>query len=251
MSNMARDMRIQTVVVIIAMDQEAAPIIKHLGLRRTIPDPFGDTVPADCYSGGYNGALVHIIVHGLDKKHGVSAVGTVPAAVFAHIAIDKFKPELLINAGTAGGFKAKGAAIGDVYISTALAYHDRRIPLPGFEEYGVCLTKSPEMPHLRAALPYKSGVVSSGNSFDCPPQDMEMIQKNDASVKDMEGNAVAWVADMASVPFFALKAVTDIVDGGKPTAEEFMENLGAAAAAIQKAVPEVLDYVIGKKFSEL
>ena len=33
--------------------------------------------------------------------------------------------------GTAGGFKRKGAAIGDAFISSQIANHDRRIPIPG------------------------------------------------------------------------------------------------------------------------
>lgn len=32
----------------------------------------------------------------------------------------------------------------------------------------------------------------------------------DASVKDMEAAAVAWAAELYSVPYFALKVVTDI-----------------------------------------
>lgn len=36
------------------------------------------------------------------------------------------KPDLVINAGTAGGFKKHGTAIGDVFISTRVKNHDRR-----------------------------------------------------------------------------------------------------------------------------
>jgi hypothetical protein len=35
------------------------------------------------------------------------------------------------------------------------------------------------------------------------------------------------------------------------TQEEFLENLSAAAAALQSAVPQVLEFVAGKKVSEL
>ena len=35
----------------------------------------------------------------------------------------------------------------------------------------------------------------------------------EASVKDMEAAAVAWAAHLHACPMFALKAVTDIVDG--------------------------------------
>lgn len=44
--------------------------------------------------------------------------------------LQAFKPDLLISAGTAGGFKAQGGTIGDVYISKAVMHHDRRIPIP-------------------------------------------------------------------------------------------------------------------------
>ncbi len=64
------------------------------------------------------------------QVHGVDNVGTVPAAVTAYLAVHEFKPDLVISVGTAGGFKSKGAAIGDVFLATAFANHDRRIPIP-------------------------------------------------------------------------------------------------------------------------
>ena len=54
----------------------------------------------------------------------------------SHSAITHLKPDLVINAGTAGGFKQKGGRVGDVYIGTLHAHHDRRIPIPGFSDYG-------------------------------------------------------------------------------------------------------------------
>jgi 5'-methylthioadenosine nucleosidase len=49
----------------------------------------------------------------------------------------------------------------------------------------------------------------------------------------------------------AIQVVTDIVDGDRPTAEEFLENLGAAARSLQEAVPKTIDFVAGKRLSEL
>ena len=40
------------------------------------------------------------------------------------------RPDLILSVGTAGGFAARGAAIGDVFVATGFANHDRRIPLP-------------------------------------------------------------------------------------------------------------------------
>ena len=82
-------------------------------------------------------------------------------------------------------------------------------------------------------------------------QDDKLMLENGASVKDMEAAAIAYVAELASVPFFGLKVVTDIVDGDRPTQEEFFENLAAASASLQEKIPKVLDFVVGRKISDL
>ena len=67
---------------------------------------------------------------GKDAEHSVDNVGTVPAALTTYLACQQYKPDLLVSVGTAGGFKAQGAAIGDVFVGTTTVNHDRRIPIP-------------------------------------------------------------------------------------------------------------------------
>ena len=74
--------------------------------------------------------------------------------------------------------------------------------------------------------------MSTGNSLDFVDRDMEIMLENMTAVKEMEANAIAWVASMFGTPLMALKAVTDIVDGDRPTGEEFLENLGKTVAAL-------------------
>lgn len=62
---------------------------------------------------------------------------------------------------------------------------------------------------------------------------------------------MAYVADLLSVPAIIIKAVTDIVDGDKPTEEEFLQNLVAVTAALDVAVTRVVDFISGKCLSEL
>ncbi|KAJ0968093.1 hypothetical protein J5N97_025010 [Dioscorea zingiberensis] len=83
------------------------------------------------------------------------------------------------------------------------------------------------------------------------PQDEASILANGATIKDMEGAAVAYVADLFSVPVIFVKAVTDIVDGEKPTAEEFLQNLVAVTASLDQAVSQVIDFINGKCLSDL
>ncbi|KAF8377829.1 hypothetical protein HHK36_031214 [Tetracentron sinense] len=161
-----------------------------------------------------------------DSFSGVDNVGTISASLMTYASIQVLKPDLVINAGTAGGFKAKGACIGDVFLASDVAFHDRRIPIP-------------------------AGKLSTGDSLDMTPQDEASIVANEATIKDMEGAAMAYVADLLSVLAIFIKAVTNIVDGGKPTAEEFLHNLAVVAAALDQAATQVVDYINGKCLSEL
>ena len=67
----------------------------------------------------------------------------------------------------------------------------------------------------------------------------------------LQGAAVAYVADLLKVPAIFVKAITDIVDGDKPTAEEFLLNLAAVTSALDQAVTEVVDFINGKCLSDL
>lgn len=77
------------------------------------------------------------------------------------------------------------------------------------------------------------------------------MESNDASVKDMEAAAIAWVTELSGTPFFALKVVTDLVDGGVVTQDEFMANLSTAAATLQINLLAVINYVVGRSLTEL
>eukprot|EP00897_Mesotaenium_endlicherianum_P006264 jgi/Mesen1/5666/ME000288S04877 len=245
------DRVVKSIVVIYAMAAEAAPLVEYLELKKVEPTPFPKGAPWALYSGGHDGVEVNVLVPGKDRGNGVDNVGTVPSAVLTYAAVEKLKPDLIVNAGTAGGFKGKGAAIGDVYLATQMANHDRRIPLPGFDKYGVGQISAFPTPNLLKALQLKAGAVSTGNSFDMTEMDLKFIQGNNAVVKDMESAAVAWVAHILDVPMIAIKSVTDIVDGDRPTTEEFLENLAAAATSLKQTVPKVVSFVSGKKFHEL
>lgn len=77
------------------------------------------------------------------------------------------------------------------------------------------------------------------------------MEQNNAAVKDMEAASIAWVAEQFQVPMIAVKVITDIVDGDRPTNEEFLENLHAASHSLQDNIPKIIEFVVGKKISEL
>ncbi|KAI8026335.1 5'-methylthioadenosine/S-adenosylhomocysteine nucleosidase 1 [Camellia lanceoleosa] len=242
---------ISSIVIIIAMQSEALPLVNKFQLKEDLDPVFPKGVPWVRYRGTYKGLNINIIWPGKDTVLGVDSVGTIVASLVTYASIQALQPDLIINAGTAGGFKAKGANVGDIFLASGVAFHDRRIPIPVFDLYGVGLRQAFSTPNLLKALNIKVGKLSTGDSLDMSPQDEASIIANDATIKDMEGAAVGYVADLLKVPAIFVKAVTDIVDGEKPTAEEFMQNLAAVTAALDQAVTEVVDFLNGKCLSEL
>lgn len=244
------------------MEAEALPVISGLGLKRDSPPLLPPPAPATTFSGkvrsrgseSRDGVEVNVVCSGKCKVHGVDNIGTVPAALMTYLALSELrepKVDLVISAGTAGGFKARGAEIGDVFCATAFANHDRRIPLPKFDDYGTWKSDAHPAPNMVSALGLKSGPVSTGNSLDWHDLDMKQMDSSKSVVKDMEASGVAWACSLHGVPLLALKSVTDIVDGGKPAEEEFLANLEKASEALHFALKGALEFLGGKSVDEL
>ena len=232
------------------MEAEAKLVVERLGLRAAPEGVLPAHFPGAAFSGEAHGLMVDLVTYGKCRVNGVDNVGTAGAVLATTAAAQALAPDLFISAGTAGGFARRGGAVGDVYLCADFANHDRRIAIPGFDKYGVGRVTTggqaggEAMGAAAQALGLKRGTVTTGNSLDCLDKDMEMIEANEADVKDMEAAAVAWTAGWFGVPVLGVKAVTDIVDGDRPSHEEFLENLGSACKALEDAVPRVLEHLV-------
>ncbi len=239
------------------MEAEAAPFIEHLSLKPN-DSFFNSKLPFKAFQGTHESCNLTVITNGKDDVYttGVDNVGTTPAALATYLTLEKLDTDetpvdLVINAGTCGGFSRKGAEIGDVFLTTAVANHDRRIQIPGFTEYGIGKIDSTGVGNLAQTINAKLGLCTTGNSLDAHDQDHHHMSENDASVKDMEAAAIAWSCELHKTPHFGVKVVTDIVDGDKPTQEEFLANLGTAAKSLQEALPKVVEFICDKNHDEL
>lgn len=249
---------VRRVVVVMAMLAEARPLLATLGYKEG-DDPervlVGGAGPGggigQVYEGRIGGLEVAVVCNGKCGSFGCDAVGKVPAALVTHAAITELGPDVLINAGTCGGFGAKGCGIGDVFVVAGHRVHDARIPLPVLKEYGEGSWPSCPAPRLVEHLGAKSAVLTTGDSLDCPENDAAAIAASGAAIKDMEGSAIAYTANLHGVPLIGIKAVTDIVDGSKPTTEEFLENLHTAAGALMENLRRALAFLDGKSVGDL
>lgn len=238
-------MKVERVVIIMAMFGEAKHLIKRLGLgesSQTLPG-----LPAAVFTGGIKGKEVILITNGECPTHKIDRIGPQPAGVTAYAAIQKFKPDVIINAGTAGGFEKRNGHIGDVYLGTKTKYHDRRIKLgDNFEAYGHAIYTCLPGEYTAETLGLKRGVVSTGSSLDAPALDVEDMNHYGVVAKEMEAAAIAEVSALLHVPFIAIKAITDIVDHPADTAEQFLKNFSIAVKSLTDKTEELVNFVVGK-----
>jgi 5'-methylthioadenosine/S-adenosylhomocysteine nucleosidase len=231
------------IVIQIAMEAEATGVIDRLGLRE-VADAFGEGLPWRVNQGEVDGAEIVLVRPGLDEHFGVDQIGTQPAAVLAELAVRTFGASVVINAGTAGGFAAKGAAVGDVYVSSSrVCFHDRRIAIPGYDAYGVGSYPCADMSEMAHELGLKQGIVTTGNALDLPEADLAMMAEYGGEVKEMEAAAIAWVCAMHNVPFIGLKSITDLVDGEHATEDAFLANLNLASERLTEELVDAIQWL--------
>ncbi|WP_395373498.1 hypothetical protein [Marinicella sp. W31] len=230
------------ILIYMAMQAEAEPLLQQLQLHQKQLLP--ETLPMKTYSGQYGSAELCLIISGQSALYQVDNIGTEPAAVGLQAGLQVFDADVVINAGTAGGFVAKGAAIGDVYLGKSpVRYHDHRIQIPGFDAYGIGSYACLNCDQMAQVLGLKQGYISTGNALDHTPTDDVMMAANSADCKEMEAAALAWICHVYAKPFIPIKAITDLVDGTEATADEFLHNLNTASEALQKAVKQVITYL--------
>lgn len=234
-----------------AMQQEAAPLINQLEMTEQF-DCLAYALPFRCFQTQIGDIKLSLITSGVDAVHKTDNIGCEPATLMAYESINKLCPDVIISAGTAGGFASKGAEIGTVYASGKhFVFHDRIVPLPGFSEAAVGCYPALNVNQLAQDLGLKTGVISSGSSLEKNPKDQIVIEKYDAVAKEMEAAAIAWVAGLYQVPFFAIKSITNLIDESNQSEDEFLKNFDYSVLTLNQKLLETIAYLQGKTITEL
>lgn len=223
------------------MVAEAKPFIERYGIEE-VKDFFAP-LPCRLYEGEVNGAILDVVLNG--QQQGSDLVGCEAASVATLSAIQRLHPDLVVNSGTCGAFRANGAKIAEVYIGNGVMFHDRRVP--GDDAWGTqSLGNYPVWEgsaQLAQALGCKMGKVTTGSSLDMQPCDFDIIQQNGGELKDMEGAAVGFVCSLFKTPILYVKSVTDLCDSGTETFEEFSRNLHHACETLKTTNEQVIEYL--------
>ena len=227
------------ILIVMAMEAEAMPIIEKLGLEK-LPknDKLHSCFPR--FKGVFEGKEIIISLNGKSKEYGVDRIGTEYAALNTQSAIIEFFPDLIINAGTCGAFSAD-AKIADIITTDRPAmYHDHRVPIEGFDEFARGHYPTVHRPEYFEGIEFKLGVVTTGSSLDMPNIDEELIRKNKGMAKEMECASVAAAAQLHGIEFFPIKSVTDLIDVEVDNVEQFLENLSKASSKLAETLIQVL-----------
>ncbi|WP_053368938.1 5'-methylthioadenosine/S-adenosylhomocysteine nucleosidase [Bacillus sp. FJAT-27245] len=169
-----------------------------------------------------------------------SGIGKVNAAMSTAILLERFKPDCVINTGSAGGFDPS-LEVGDAVISTEVRHHDVDVTAFGYE-YG----QVPELPPAFIAdeklvaiaesaadeiedIQTVKGMIATGDSFMEDPDRVEFIRTKFTGLQavEMEAAAIAQVAHQFKVPFVIIRSLSDIA--GKESNVSFDQFLHKAA----------------------
>jgi adenosylhomocysteine nucleosidase len=180
-------------------------------------------------------------------------IGKVQAAAGCAILIDRFKPGLVFNTGSAGGID-KALTFGDVIIADGLVYHDVDVTdfkyapgqIPGQpqifqipEEYireaerAVDELKNEKI--LPESLNHVRGLIGSGDAFICDPDRIEKLKKTFPALKavEMESAAIAHTCVLFNIPSLIIRSLSDIAGVESPvTSDQFLPLAAKHSAEI-------------------
>ncbi len=224
--------------IIGAMQQEVA-ILKDALEQRQEVNKGGCTY----YSGQINGVDVVLLQSG---------IGKVAAAIGTTILLDEYKPDVVINTGSAGGFDSS-LTMGDVVISTEVRHHDADVTAFGYEigqmagQPAAFAADEKLMAVAEQALESLSdkhavrGLICTGDAFVCTAERQAFIRKHFPSViaVEMEASAIAQTCHQFQVPFVVVRAISDVADKESPMS--FDEFLPLAAQSSSEMVLKMVE----------
>lgn len=179
-------------------------------------------------------------MQGVDITLLKSGIGKVNAAIGTTLLLQMFKPDGVINTGSAGGFDG-ALEVGDVVISDQVCHHDVDVTVFGYEPGQVpglppSFTADPllarfaeesiaQMTHARTVR----GLIATGDSFMNCPDRVAQTRKLFPTVKavEMEAAAIAQTCHQFGTPFIVIRALSDIA--GKESNLSFEQFLDTAA----------------------
>ena len=138
--------------------------------------------------------------------------GKISAAASAQYVIDAFKPELIINLGTCGGFVDR-IERGIIILVEKTIVYDIIEQMTDSDEAIAHYSTQLDLSFLPQVLPFPvwRGLLVSADRDIVTDDIPSLIEKYDAVAADWESGAIAWVARKNGIKCLILRGVSDLV----------------------------------------
>jgi adenosylhomocysteine nucleosidase len=187
-----------------------------------------------------------------------SGIGKVAAAIATAMLIEHFKPDYIVNTGSAGGFDPS-LKVGDIVVSSEVRYHDVDLTAFGYEIGQLPANPPAYTPHPVLIEAAKTGIsqlkdiqtlvglITTGDTFMTKAEDIEKARANFPTMAavEMEGAAIAHTCHQLNVPFVIIRSLSDIA--GKESPTSFDEYLETASVNSSTLVVNMLDALKDKQ----
>lgn len=195
-----------TITLLISADTEWRAVIALFSPGNLQVSPFGSWFILDerdtgaeiiCFHGGW---------------------GKIAAAASAQYVIDRWRPDLLINLGTCGGFAGKTEQ-GAILLAERTIVYDI-VELMGSQDLAIeHYSVAPDLSWLPDPLPSpvtRALLLSADRDLGVAEVE-DLHARYGAIAGDWESGAIAWVAKRNEIPVLVLRGVSDLVgaDGGE------------------------------------
>jgi nucleoside phosphorylase len=245
---------IRTVAMIVVVEAEIAPILKHLNFAvdDALCREFMDLAVARRGRYGQLDLIVLKVAESkLFKRH---YSGYTQAAAIAAVAA-KVVPglDLVVNFGTAGGVPSK-CSVGDVVIVKGCLFLDRlRTRSKNAFDWGLWGGAPLSTPRLAKECGLVEGTVASQIGYAISDLQYTIIRSAEVSCLDMEAAPIAQVLNQCKVNFICLKCISNGVYPGEPEKmeHEYHEHREEVSRRATRALRKVLDWIDGKTLYEL
>ena len=173
-------------------------------------------------------------------------MGRVSAAATTQYAIDRWKPDLLVNLGTCGGFEGR-IRQGDIILVERTVIYDILEQMTDAEAAIRHYSTDLDLGWLgnSTPMPVTRGPLVSGDRDIVSSEIPGLVARYGAVAADWESGAIAWVARRNQVRLLILRGVSDIVGaaGGEAYGdyELFVSRTAEIMSRLFGVLPQWLD----------
>jgi adenosylhomocysteine nucleosidase len=223
--------KLTNVIILISANTEWQIVKTEFPHCQLLPSPFGEWFKIE-------------LIKGQTVVFFQSGWGKIPAAASTQYVIDQWKPELIINIGTCGGFKGC-IKTGEIVLVNKTIVYDILEQMGDQAEATDFFSTVLDLSWLKQ--PYPMAVIVNkmlSADRDIIPADIPKLKEQYQGIAaDWESAAIAYVAHQNHTKCLILRGVTDIVDetGGEAYGNDlnlFKERAGMVMKKLIRCLPD-------------